>query len=262
MSLSPPLEISEAIISHLHSDKRTLYACSLTCRSWVYASRSHIFSRIDLYSWNIQRFLHVLQSPTRPGKYVRLLTLNEGRGRFKAEPPWMSAALPVLTACLLGVKELCIRQMQWDLLDEPARTGILSGFKMVERLDLGHVSFPSLTQTLEFIGSFPSSNDLSYDVVVWSHDTPAKIKPPPPLHTLHLGSCSKEHFVQWIISQESRIHAVGLTTISLKQTRSIGDLLRRLGPNLEHLKIGLSYISQSEAEGWSPLFQARVTFQI
>jgi len=261
MSPAPPLEISEAIIDHLRSDKPALYACSLTCRSWVHASRSHIFSKIDLYPWNFLNFLEVLQSSTSPGRHVRQLILNEGRGRFEVEPRWTSGAAPVLAACLPGLKQLCIRQMQWDLLDQAAQAGIIAGFKNVENLDLHHANFPTLAQTFEFISSFPSLNELSCDVVYWprTEDTPAgQIRPPPFLHSVRLGLCLKEHFVRWLLSEELRIHTLDLTLISRVQTRSIGNLLSRLGPNLQHLKIGgLSDFTQREAEGELRILQLR-----
>lgn len=43
-----PAELQDMIIDHLHDDKETLASCSLVCKSWLPASRFHLFRKIRL----------------------------------------------------------------------------------------------------------------------------------------------------------------------------------------------------------------------
>ena len=43
-----PQELIDGIIDHCSGDKKTLIACSLTCRAWVYRTRRHLFSKLTL----------------------------------------------------------------------------------------------------------------------------------------------------------------------------------------------------------------------
>ena len=43
-----PPELIDRIIDYLHSDPRSLAACSLVCKLWEPTSRFHLFRRIDL----------------------------------------------------------------------------------------------------------------------------------------------------------------------------------------------------------------------
>jgi hypothetical protein len=47
----PKLEMIEAILDHLHDDKKSLQTCSLACKDWVHPTRRILTSRrtIDLY---------------------------------------------------------------------------------------------------------------------------------------------------------------------------------------------------------------------
>ncbi|KAF9653283.1 hypothetical protein BDM02DRAFT_1885817 [Thelephora ganbajun] len=43
-----PQELIDEIIDHCSGDKRTLIACSLTCKAWVHRTRKHLFSKLTL----------------------------------------------------------------------------------------------------------------------------------------------------------------------------------------------------------------------
>jgi hypothetical protein len=56
-----PAELTDRIIDFLHSDKRALAACSLVCKSWIPASRCHLFREFTLTSANAQAFLELFE---------------------------------------------------------------------------------------------------------------------------------------------------------------------------------------------------------
>jgi hypothetical protein len=47
-----PPEVIDMVIDFLHSDKRSLAACSLTCKMWLSSSRFHLFSKVLLSTKN------------------------------------------------------------------------------------------------------------------------------------------------------------------------------------------------------------------
>jgi hypothetical protein len=256
MSFPPPLELCEAIIDQLHSDKPSLRACSLTCNAWVPRSRYHLLHYIGLYPFNVQNFLDILSSTASPGSYVRTLKINEGRGRYRTEPRWLSDALPLLAKHMLEITKLDIDLMEWHLLDEAARAGITSGFQSVEILVLTNVKFKMFTQLANLVASFPSLKSLSCDGLSGVEDgAPIAVPltyPPCGLHALHLGPFPKSAFVDWFLSQDTipEIRTLSLAH-SLSQAQNVGRLLQGLGPRLEHLEIGLtSHFEKGQAAGW------------
>lgn len=48
--------VSETI-DHLHADKPSLFACSLTAKQWLPSTRYHIFSQVHLRPTNIKSFV-------------------------------------------------------------------------------------------------------------------------------------------------------------------------------------------------------------
>jgi hypothetical protein len=66
-SISPrrtylPPELTDKIINLLHTNRLTLALCSLVCRSWVPASRRHLFSQVLVTPENNSRVLELLSS--------------------------------------------------------------------------------------------------------------------------------------------------------------------------------------------------------
>jgi hypothetical protein len=55
-----PQELSDLIIDFLYNDVSALCSAGLVCKSWLPASRFHLFSRIKLSSWNVPHFLELI----------------------------------------------------------------------------------------------------------------------------------------------------------------------------------------------------------
>ncbi|KAI0955064.1 hypothetical protein AcW1_006758 [Taiwanofungus camphoratus] len=63
------------IIDHLCDDDYTQQACSLTCRAWLPASRSHLFYRIHLNVPLYPKF-NALRASPHIALYVRMLSID------------------------------------------------------------------------------------------------------------------------------------------------------------------------------------------
>ena len=59
-----PQELIDEIIDHCSGDKKTLIACSLTCRAWVYRTRRHLFSKLTLTEKTLPVWCGVVVTPT------------------------------------------------------------------------------------------------------------------------------------------------------------------------------------------------------
>lgn len=76
MLLTIPPEIVDEIVDHLHNDKYSLAACSLTCKKLLPASRYHLFSELEIKK-NLGTFLFALNAPwSSMGPAIRRLVLR------------------------------------------------------------------------------------------------------------------------------------------------------------------------------------------
>ena len=72
-----PQELSDFVIDCLHDQRRTLAACSETCRAWVLRARLHHFHAISLTADHFDAFLSLLQSDLNTIEFViRDLTIS------------------------------------------------------------------------------------------------------------------------------------------------------------------------------------------
>jgi hypothetical protein len=77
--LPVPHELVDAIIDLLHDDHAALTTCALVCRSWVTASRRHLFSQFVIDNENGSKASDLLSSATCTiALAVRHLTLDRG----------------------------------------------------------------------------------------------------------------------------------------------------------------------------------------
>jgi len=63
-----PQEIIDEIIDRCAGNKRTLIACSLTSRAWVYRTRKHLFSKLTLTDKALPVWCGIVVTPTTRGR--------------------------------------------------------------------------------------------------------------------------------------------------------------------------------------------------
>jgi len=73
-----PQEIIDEIIDRCSCEKRTLVACSLTSRTWVYRTRKHLFSKLTLTDKTLPIWCGIVVTPT---------TTDRGLPRPLSYPP-------------------------------------------------------------------------------------------------------------------------------------------------------------------------------
>jgi hypothetical protein len=248
MPANLPIELWETIIDHLHSDQVSLRTCGLTCKSWLPASRYHLFRVLVLTAYDFHKFIKILSpsSLTTIGPYVNALILNEGKERRVSEPKWVAKALPALAAHLPDVESLRILWLYWSDEDSLACSALLDSFAGLKALHLSNLAFDNPAHLLEVIASFPRLESLHISKVMFlgPHNpkaTSSHVGPPNSLTKIEFGNSFISTVLDWLATQPV---VIGLRTISLNslpvcETASAARLLRVLGPQLEHLSLSV-----------------------
>lgn len=156
-----PPEIFETIIDFLHGDVPSLATCGLVCTEWNAASRFHLFSTLELASFDLDRALEVIctKGSTIP-QHVRTLDItNAGQLDIDNLPP------------LPSIRTLVLSQVEGNTLTPRTKKRLSEILQNVTVLSLAHITvrflpricqqfpytqskqFESLNQAFDFISS-------------------------------------------------------------------------------------------------------------
>jgi hypothetical protein len=126
-----PPELIDAIIEQLHDDRAALATCALVCRSWVPASRHHLFSDVTIWPATLSNTFTLLSSPscTIPSA-VEHLTLSQ-HNIFRSDVWEVVRKLSRITG-------LCISHVVMDVSPPPTLAPLLCN---LEALNLKDVYF-------------------------------------------------------------------------------------------------------------------------
>jgi len=248
--LSP--ELYDRFIDHLHSFKHSLSACSTVCQSWFPSSRYHLFFDVNL-SPDLVHFLHssshAMETIT---PYIHDVALG---GAWISE---LRSKFDVVISLLLKLKscrELYLETWSWDFLSDTSKNLLLrserSFFKDITVIHLKYIRFPSFSLLIEFIGRFPTLQDLSFDNVTWnpedsqiSREAQAYFPRPLRLTKLYIRSCLVEPILSWLFGDDEQIlqtppiHVLALPEILSGELNVVGRVLRALGSSLQHVELG------------------------
>jgi hypothetical protein len=234
-----PIELCELVIDRIDDD-HTLRACSLACRTFLPASRRHLFYLVHLTDRDTaERFLRIIcsvPSPTSPCRYIRKLWLTEMRG----DNLWINKALPLLAEHLPDVTILVLEFLRWSLLDSISRIAILSSFLKVKSLEMMFSKFELSEQMNQFISSFPSLVNLDCSRTSWPiDDGPLTVALPQSLRTIRINS-DHSLFFHRLLSHELHlsVRVLRFHYIYREDMESVGILLKTLGSSLEELYFG------------------------
>ena len=263
--LSP--ELYDRIIDHLHSFKHSLATCSIVCQSWFPASRYHLFLDINL-SPNLVHFLHssphAMETIT---PYIHNVTLG---GAWLLEQRSEFDTTISLLLMLDNVRGLSLETWCWDFLSNASKNLLLRSqgtFSWnVTDINMRYIRFPSFSTLVEFIGKFPMLRTLSLDNVTWNFDNECHISGEPqvcsfrPLHLikLYVQSCFVEPILSWLFGDAFTHNAPTppIRVLALPETLPgeldiVGNVLRILGSNLQHVELGFLSVSFDDAANHS-----------
>ena len=241
--VSLPSEISCSVVRCLDKaeDKRTLFACSLTCKEFLSTSRKTIFETIQIFwppatrSFDSQ-FLELIQSSPELGSSVRGLHLT-----FPNSPgtTYVPNAGADLARGLPNVTDLQVRFLSWDNIDADCRAGLLSGFKAVTRLELTYPKFAFSHEATDFISSFPLLTDLHIEGDAWRSVVPHPNYSPLPVNLTTVAVSAHEAgvFTQLMrLESHPKVQNLSLEFVSDDHNYNVTSLLETLGDDLRELK--------------------------
>ena len=86
-----PQEIIDEIIDCCSGEKRTLIACSLTSRTWVYRTRKHLFSKLTLTDKTLPVWCGIVVTPTTGRKLPQPLPNSYPPPSLSYASSWLSS---------------------------------------------------------------------------------------------------------------------------------------------------------------------------
>jgi hypothetical protein len=239
--LGLPPELIDIIIELLHDDRAALAICALVCRSWVPASRSHLFSKIDITPQNWKVASELLSSATCTIAFaVKELTLSAidalsdlhdiTRRLYNVALLWLHNSnltngqeypRRALVPLLQNLKRLCLVSV---IFDEDVLLWLLHHSSLLESFSSYYGSIKAL------IGDIPQP------LVV---DRRAQA---PSLTSLEVYRCNESFFstvAHWAgtAPQLTTLHMETLESDDPSVAGSAASLLQAVGPNLEVLRL-------------------------
>lgn len=249
-----PPELSDRIIDYLHDDEHALSACGLTCRSWLPRVRFNRFRDLRLDVTTCHAFLRLLSRTPDIGAFVRNLAITchmRYSRRFPRCVTWDRKTLTALVSRLSNVEEIELDSLQVD----EEFIGLLQGHLVtVKRLFLTRTYLDGMEALYALVSAFPQLEALYFSDALAHPST----RPPTPLAlsgetkqatlvTLRVQRrtvCDTitPMFINWMMSVglHRNLATLEIPDIHFYDTPLVDDLLRELGPTLQHLYIGFA----------------------
>ena len=251
-----PQELHDAIIDHCHADRGTLHSCSRVCRSWLPASRYHVFAKLYLNSRNIVAFLQLITSPfctIRP--FVSRLVVEQGPptghplffpNEVMLDDAWFHEHLIHLSD-FTAVRHLHMRGngLYYSFITTRITAALRTNYgEMITDLGIHDSFFRSFTQFSSVIRCFPNIESLLLDNLMWKERTvpePVEPCPFPRLRSLSFVHAYVIDLLGWLNAHE---HMPPIKTLDfMMEALSPSDeavveaFFSRLGAGLEHLHL-------------------------
>jgi hypothetical protein len=153
-----PPELIDLVIDALHDDRATLKICALVCRSWVYASRHHLFSHLRVSPKGLDLIALLSSALCTIGPAVRYLIFE------------YIDDLPEIICRLPHVKRLTIMNSTMSEFQDFTSPAVVSFLRPLESLTFFKVTFDNPTTFLSLLLSFTQLRSLDWNCL--SFETP------------------------------------------------------------------------------------------
>lgn len=228
-SYSLPQELIDRILDFLHSDRKSLSQCRAVCKCWLPCASHHLFHRLTIVS-----SLDLSRSTVVP--YVRSLCIKDTVRVHDLRLPGLSR--------LIGLRELLLEHFMWNHLSNDAQCDLSELLPRLVALELRKGVFPTLEVMRNFILAAKSLQRLCIDSGVWIN---YPIPPTSPsscdffAQLQHLSLPADMYSGTALIASAQKYIAqyipATLTLLETKLNQVAVELLRRIGPSLQHLKL-------------------------
>jgi len=256
-----PPELIEYTIDYLHDSPSTLHTCARVCRAWLAPSRFHLFYRreigeITLTSVTEQtcKLLEFLQGSPHIAFYIREFHFSVASfGIPDSDWPQIDAALPHLLGMLTQLRKLVLVGIPLTGLVPDTRAAFRALFALPCLVVNVRVAKPEhftslLCSPLKRLSvSVPSAEGIGFnpeDIAAIDEEIKAvglQERSPCRLEYLHSNNSV---FMHWLLGAQttidiSTIHTLDARSGHRRMEGVIARLIKRLGPSLEYLTIGV-----------------------
>ncbi|KDR72589.1 hypothetical protein GALMADRAFT_126194 [Galerina marginata CBS 339.88] len=266
-------EICDLILDNIHDSKEDLSNCSVVCKSWLPASRYHLFGEVHFRPDLAQLISSSTHAATTIAPYIRKVTIQ---GNLIVQEKKDSVLKSILR--LPKLTSLRVEKFAWVGFQVPVALAADARQSVrLLKLELRSVHFPSFEILAEFLDLFSALQELSLDNVSWDRlgcilaegSVRNPVLKPSSLTKLHVTSCHNVAVLNWlqyglisdvVTDGDTKYHRLfpRLVVLSLPdilpgEAKTLGVLLSTLGETLEHLDAGI-LVSDSknlDIEGFS-----------
>ena len=240
------------IIDHLHSDKSSLFACSLTGRAWLASSRYHLFSNTTLRPHDIESFSELLRDPCNNIALVvqHLTAIGFDWRHYPLESAESASTtilhtLPGVTAHLPMVKFLALFRINLTLCSPEILQSTLSNLSGIEALELELVEVRGLDEAVELLCAFPLLKTLSLESFYWTNDTfdpqrsIARLRQRPPfvVHFIDLRHPPPTSLTDWLLNPTQTIQTIRCHSFITETTLCLQQALASAGPSIREIEV-------------------------
>ena len=213
-SLELPQELCDRIFETLRNDSLSLKHCSLVCKAWLHATRTHLFRRVILTPKNIDPFTYlIIDSRSTVHPYVRNLKLT-----------------------------------RIDYLNKL----IISNFSpTLTHLHMHDTTFNTFADILDIVCSFPYLQTIALDestVESSSVEESARIQNKVLPSFVNSVRCSGgkgclRPFLLWLLHHNNipKLSSLDVGPIEEESTLEVGKYLAFVGPAINHLSISFDF---------------------
>ncbi|KAJ6560114.1 hypothetical protein B0H19DRAFT_1260761 [Mycena capillaripes] len=242
MTIQPniPPELVHKILDSHAADSRSLKACSLVCREWVFRSRSHLFEICSLWPSKILGFCDLLQSPNCT--LIHHVRSIRDLKHYGPEDYDSFSKIAADLGRLPYVREL-----------EMTSTAI---YRPEEMHPFLRTAFPKVTRIVftftfqrlplvSIICLFPDLQEAHIRDAGTPKGAPADVVPPQDLRSLSLSDQSVASILAWLnaVDHLPKVHSLKLPHLHRSGLPAIHAALQRLAGSLHHLELDLDALT-------------------
>lgn len=256
-----PIELSDAVLDKLASDRNMLGVCGLVCSQWLQRSRIYLFCTVRLWPCRVERFLALLDSPDCTfGPYVSRIEISDDERLCgdSADARLYAALTSHTLGRLTHVESIRLRKIDWttfSLAEQSEIAVCLASHKRLKCLVFDSVVFHDLREVVRIAHCFPLLEHISASI----HFSKYPEYTIPAATTLHLPSSIKtvelytqdatQVFLSCLCRHSSLagtnlgVRTLKLFSMTRKDLPYVTNTLRQLGPILRHLLLSFSSLT-------------------
>ncbi|KAF9046928.1 hypothetical protein BDZ89DRAFT_1127377 [Hymenopellis radicata] len=233
-------ELVDAIIHKISFDRPTLIACSLVCKQWLWTSRHHLFSAIDVSAANVGILKTLIQSSActlRPA--IQMLSFH-----VSENDSWVRIFCTNF-APFLSITSLAVFLYGADM-SQPTLSILPTAFPHVKHFDVFSTT-PSRTLFRKQVATVCTFNSLQTIVLHGDHfgSSPIDVSLRIPSHVqslkLDLSPSALIIFVRWLLlhSPMPSIATLHVFNVNDECFRTVSQFMRACSKTLTDLSLGL-----------------------